>query len=179
MNLDQILQTSTWWAPAAVETNWWFPASSRLLFQWWSWAMGWVTAVAVIFMPLQCFLIAAVWTHHTRWWYRDSDWHKLVVAWNKPYLLIICNYPFRKSKPACVWAHRLSFWSVEVWIIVFTSGTWRPRDCIAPSRWDLIQDDLLKHKSERTLYKCRAAAEDCFHHQLTCPQWLIPHWISL
>lgn len=166
MNLDQSLQTSTWWAPAAVETNWWFPASSRLLFQWWSWAMGWVTAIAVIFSLFSVFL-SLQYEHITQ----GGD--------IRAFLLIIYNYPFRKSKPACVWARRLSFWSVEVWITVFTSGTWRPRDCTAPSRWDLIQDDLLKHKSERTSYRCRAATEDCFHHPLTCPQWLFPQLINL
>lgn len=43
-NPKQFLQTSIWWVRAAVETSWWSPASRRLLFQWWNWLMGWVSA---------------------------------------------------------------------------------------------------------------------------------------
>lgn len=41
-SLNPLIQTSTWSVPAAVGTKWWFPASSQLLFQWWSWPRGWV-----------------------------------------------------------------------------------------------------------------------------------------
>lgn len=60
-------------------------------------------------------------------------------------MMALCKHSFRKGKPVCVWVHQLSFWSVEVWITVLTSGTWRPRDCTAPLRWELSKDSGYRH----------------------------------
>lgn len=75
----------------------------------------------------------------------------------------LLNHPLRKDKPVYVWVPRLSFWSVEVWTTVFTSGTWKPRDCTAPSRWEpertgwqinVMSSSPLKHllKRKHTTY---------------------------
>lgn len=135
-------QISTWSVPAAVETKWSCPASSRLQSPWWSSLKEWVRYTRSGFLWV-CGILA---------WHPNSFstfelWTYRLVGRglkNKICLIWVCvdtvfhNFS-RKSRLECVWALHLSSWWVEASITASTSGTWKPNACTAHSRSVLIK----------------------------------------